>query len=191
MSAAISRPRDSSKFDHCEEAEVPSDAEASSGGRSASPRRDRVNQPALKSCICDCRNYLTRKTIRPCTLRSATALIASAAPSRGSTRSIRGLSLPSPTHAIIISATRAISSGKRSFHAPVKTPTIEKFFRSGRFIANDGISPLANPIGISRPFQRMRRESTPNTFPPTFSTQTSSPSPPVRAFTRSRRSSRE
>jgi len=61
----------------------------------------------------------------------------------------------------------------------------------GRFMASDGTSPLVNPIGISRPFQRMSRARVANSVPPILSTQTSRPSPPVRAFTRSRTSSRE
>src|SRR5262249_55617846 len=70
-------------------------------------------------------NHLTARTIRPATERLAIAPIASAARSKGSTRSIWGRSFPSLTHCKTLSAARELSSGKRSAHAPVKTPTIE------------------------------------------------------------------
>src|SRR5262249_21969572 len=69
--------------------------------------------------------YLTLSTIRPCELRFAMAFIASPARSSGSTRSTCGLSLPSPTQVMSVSAARLASSGQRVVQAPMKTPTIE------------------------------------------------------------------
>src|SRR5262245_46866146 len=55
--------------------------------------------------------HLTGKTMRPRTLRSAMALIASAACSRGSSQSMWRQSLPSPINAIMASVARVLSFG--------------------------------------------------------------------------------
>lgn len=62
---------------------------------------------------------------RPVTDRSAIAVIASAARSSGSTRSMFGLSLPSPAHCMIACMAHPTSFGQRFVQAPLNIPMIE------------------------------------------------------------------
>ena len=72
---------------------------ANSGSRAgASGARNRASTNPHSKVACVFVHHLTRRTTRPCTLRSAMAVIASAVCSSGSTRSMRGCSLPAPCH---------------------------------------------------------------------------------------------